>query len=59
MNAKNKDYIAILLEENIEGLMIEGMEHLSDEALQGMESMHSKEESELREKIKSASDAKD
>ncbi len=53
-NAENKEYISLLLEENINGLVVEGVEHLSDEALQRLESLHKKEDDELKEKIKKA-----
>lgn len=35
--AKNKEYIAILLEDYLENLSIEGANHLSEEALKSIE----------------------
>ncbi|RNA09418.1 ATP synthase subunit s [Brachionus plicatilis] len=52
-NAKNKEYISILLEENLENVVIEGANHLSSDALKSIEQKLIVEEMELRKIIES------
>lgn len=53
INAKNKEYIAILLEEHLENLVVDGVDHLSEDSLKSTEQKFMSEENQFRKIIES------
>lgn len=51
-NCRNKEYVALLLEENLENLTISGVDFLSEEAVKKVQEMLEKENSDLQKNLK-------
>ena len=51
-NCKNKEYVALLLEENLENLTISGIDFLSEEAVKKVQEMLEKENLDLQKNPK-------
>jgi hypothetical protein len=51
---KNKEFIALLIEEEVENLKISGSDHMSDETVKSVEEKMEREEQELNKILKSS-----
>ena len=56
-NAQNKEYISILLEDYIDGLVVEGTDHLSPETFEKVNNLLIKEESDFKQKFEKNAEA--
>jgi hypothetical protein len=52
INCKNKEYVAFLLDEHLENLVISGFDYLTEEAVKKVQEMIARENSEIEKTLK-------